>query len=56
MYDPVVVRARISALKMEQERSAIQRMGPKRGPRIWRKLVRTAIVAFAAGWLVASIF
>ncbi len=56
MYDPVLVSAKISALKVEQTRSTNQRLGAERKPRYWRNLARTAIVAFAAGWLAASIF
>jgi hypothetical protein len=51
MYDPVVVRAKINA--RDYQPASIQR------PRLvwrWKYPARTAIVAFAAGWLAASIF
>ena len=59
MYDPVIVSARICALKIEQDRSALRSLIPQGGPSYQTNLVRTAMplsVAFAAGWLVASVF
>ncbi len=54
MYDPVVVRAKIHA----QDFQPVSNQRPRLGRR-WKYSVGTAMsltVAFAAGWLMASIF
>jgi hypothetical protein len=59
MYDPVVLRAKMHARKIEHARASFRKsISAGRAP-YWKRPMRTAMslsVAFAAGWLVATIF
>ena len=58
MYDPVVLRARNHQKEYGEHRASSRKFMPGYQTRSWKGLVRTAMslsVAFAAGWLAASI-
>ena len=60
MHDLILVRAQLQERKLEARRAAILRnLRPAQRVRPWKSPARTAMslsVAFAAGWLAASIF
>ena len=60
MFDPILVRALMKERELEMRRAAnIRNLRPAQRVKLRKSPVRTAMslsVAFAAGWLVASIF
>ena len=59
MHDPVIVRALMREREIERYRASLRKPTLARRTRYWKRPVRTAMslsVAFAAGWLAASIF
>jgi len=56
MYNQVVTRARMRTREYESHRASLRMPAFRRQTHAWVSPLRTAIVAFVAGWLVASYF
>jgi len=59
MYDQVVVRAQIRDREFERKRASMRTPTSTHRARFWKSSIGTAMslsAAFAAGWLIASIF
>ncbi len=56
MYNQVVVRAAMRLHEQESHRASLRKPALGLQTRSWVIPLRTAIVAFVAGWLAASIF
>lgn len=59
MHDPVVVRALMRQREIERYRASLRKPTLAHQTQYWKRPMRTAMslsVAFAAGWLAASIF
>ncbi len=59
MHDPVIVRALMREREFERYRASLKKLNMAHRSRYWKSPMRTAMslsVAFAAGWLAASIF
>ena len=59
MHDPVIVRALMREREIERYRASLRKPALAHRTRYRKSSMRTAMsltVAFAAGWLIASIF
>ena len=59
MYDPVVLRAQMREQEHERQRASVRKAVLAQRASLRQNPLRTAMslsVAFAAGWLIASIF